>query len=197
MSIADGEMTGKRRGERAGRRLLRRFGRGAEGSVVVEFAVLAIPFCLLVFAILESCIAFGAQQMLANATDDVARQFRTGQIRPSDPPNLAFDEKLVSDKICAKLEILVASGCPELVVDLKSYDTFKEAAAKRIDFKDGDIDIDGFGVAVGTAGSINQLRVFYRWPVVTDFMRKSMSNLAGGKTLLFATVTWQNEPFDE
>ena len=41
------------------------------------------------------------------------------------------------------------------------------------------------------------LRVFYRWPVMTDFMSKSMSNLKGGKTLHFASVTWQNEPFDD
>ena len=41
------------------------------------------------------------------------------------------------------------------------------------------------------------LRVFYRWPVITDFMSKAMSNLKGGKTLHFATVTWQNEPFDD
>jgi hypothetical protein len=32
---------------------------------------------------------------------------------------------------------------------------------------------------------------------MTDFMRKSMSNLQGGKTLLYASVTWQNEPFDD
>ena len=45
--------------------------------------------------------------------------------------------------------------------------------------------------------SKNMLRVFYKWPVMTDFMRKVMSNLKDGKTLHFATVTWQNEPFDD
>ena len=41
------------------------------------------------------------------------------------------------------------------------------------------------------------LRVFYPWPVMTDFMSKWMSDIKGGKTLHFASVTWQNEPFDE
>lgn len=172
----------------------RRFGRDASGSVAIEFAALIIPFCLLVFAILESCIAFAAQQVLSNATDDVARQFRTGQIRPAD---VTSNPTLVRDKICAKLEVLVAKGCPDLVVDLKTYTSFKDAAAKRIAFAGNDIDVTGFGIDPGASESKNQLRVFYRWPVMTDFMRKSMSNLKDGKTLLFATVTWQNEPFDD
>jgi len=177
-----------------GRRPWRRFARNADGAVAIEFAALIIPFCLLVFAVLESCISFAAQQVLSNATDDVARQFRTGQIRQAD---LDTDPFLVSRTICAKLEILVASGCPELEIDLKSYATFKEAADKRIAFKNNDIDTTGFSIVPGPSGSKNQLRVFYRWPVMTDFMRKSMSNLRNGKTLLYATVTWQNEPFDD
>lgn len=40
------------------------------------------------------------------------------------------------------------------------------------------------------------LRVFYKWPVITDFLAKSMANLNGGRTLHFASVTWQNEPFN-
>ena len=41
------------------------------------------------------------------------------------------------------------------------------------------------------------LRVFYKWPVITDFMSKLVSNIQGGKTLHIATATWQNEPFDD
>ena len=180
------------------RRRFRLFGRNADGNVAIEFAALIIPFCLLVFAILESCIAFAAQQVLSTATDDVAREFRTGQIKPRD---LERDKNLVRDRICQRMIVVVAAGCPELVIDLKSYDTFKEAADKRIAFtgtgSNRDIDTTGFGIDVGSSGSKNQLRVFYRWPVMTDFMRKSMSNLRNGKTLLYAAVTWQNEPFDD
>jgi Flp pilus assembly protein TadG len=183
---------------RTGLRARRRFGRDEDGSVVIEFAVLIVPFCLLVFAILESCITFAAQQVLSNATDDVARQFRTGQIKPAD---VVKNPTLVSDKICAKLEVLVSSGCPELEIDLKSFTSFKDAADKKVLFngtgKTRDINTDDFSIDPGMSGSKNQLRVFYRWPVMTDFMRKSMSNLKDGKTLLYATVTWQNEPFED
>lgn len=175
--------------------LWRRFARREGGSVAIEFAALVIPFSMLVFAVLESCLSFAAQQILASATDDIAREFRTGQVRPAD---LVENPNLVREKICAKIEVVVTTGCAGLEIDLKSYDTFEEAAAKRVRFtENGDIDTAGFGIDPGKSGTKNQLRVFYRWPVITDFARKAVSNLPDGKTLLFSSVTWQNEPFDD
>jgi Flp pilus assembly protein TadG len=172
---------------------LKRFGRDTRGAVAIEFIVLAIPFSLLIFAILESCISFAAQQVLANATDDVARQLRTGQVKASQ-----ITDQSLKTMICDRLQIMVADGCPGLEVDLRRYNTFAEAAAQRIQLtSDRDIDTTGFAVSPGPSMSKNMLRVFYRWPVMTDFMRKSMSNLKDGKTLHFATATWQNEPFDD
>lgn len=176
-----------------GRALLRRFTRNREGSAVVEFSVLAFPFSLLVFAVLESCISFGAQQLLINVTDDVARQFRLGILKKAD-----MDDVKLRKIICDQLEIFVSAGCPGLDIDLRTYDTFAEAAAQKVKLTpDRDIDTSDFRVEPGYAMSKNQLRVFYRWPVMTDVLRKSMSNLKDGKTLHYASATWQNEPFDD
>jgi Flp pilus assembly protein TadG len=170
-----------------------RFRKDRGGSVAIEFTALAIPFAMLVFAILESCISFAAQQVLANATDDIARELRTGQIKAAD-----VTEASLKQMICDRIDIIVASGCPDLVVDLREFPTFAAAAAVKVKMTtDGDIDTSNFAVKPGPSMSKNMLRVFYRWPVITDFMRKSMSNLKGGKTLHFATATWQNEPFDD
>lgn len=188
----DTTTTQEPRGNKRSRGTLARFRRDGKGSIAIEFGLLALPFFLLIFAILESCISFAAQQLMSNVTDDVARQFRTGQIKSAD-----ITEQQLRDMICDDLDIVVSSGCPGLEIDLKRYDTFAEAAGKRITFKEGDIDTTGFSVEPGQSLSKNQLRVFYRWPVMTDLLRKSMSNLSDGKTLHFATVTWQNEPFDD
>ncbi len=175
------------------RGLFDRFLRNRRGSTAIEFGALAIPFALLVFAILESCISFAAQQVLANTADDIARQFRTGQIKQA-----GMTEQRLRELVCDRLEIVVTKGCPGLVLDLREYATFQDAARERIRLtSDGDIDTTGFAVTPGRSMSRNMLRVFYRWPVMTDFMRKSMANLKGGYTLHFATVTWQNEPFDD
>ena len=173
--------------------LLKRFARDKNGATVVEFAVLALPFSLLVFAILETCISFAGQEVLSNATDDIARQLRTGQIKAA-----SLNETKLKTLICNDLEIIVAAGCPGLVVDLRQYASFELAAKEKIKLTaDRDIDTTGFAVTPGLSMSKNMLRVFYKWPIMTDFMSASMSNLKDGKKLHFATVTWQNEPFDD
>lgn len=172
--------------------LLRRYMRDRKGVAAIEFAMLAFPFFLLLFAILESCIAFAAQQLVANATDDIARQVRTGQLKQSD----LVDGKLQTI-ICDRISLLMSAGCPGLEVDLGSYASFDEAAKVKIKWKsNGDIDTSGFRIDPGGPLSPVMLRVFYRWPVITDIMRKRMSNLPDGKALLFAANTWRNEPFD-
>jgi hypothetical protein len=44
-----------------------------------------------------------------------------------------------------------------------------------------------------------QLRAFMRWPVISDVMKARLENIdkgsGAGKILLFATMTWRNEPF--
>lgn len=176
----------------------RRFLSNRRGSTAIEFAMLAIPFALLVFAILESCISFAGQEVMANITDDVARQLRTGQLKQA---NISGTQ--LRDKICGRLEIMVAKGCPGLQVDLREFTTF--AAASTAGFKISGDHVELTGVAntsfqntVGPSESKNMLRVFYPWPVMTDFMAKSMSNMANGKkTLHYASAVWQNEPFDD
>ncbi|NMG40523.1 pilus assembly protein [Chelativorans sp. ZYF759] len=174
------------------RSLLGRFVRNRKGSTAIEFTILAIPFSMLVFAVLESCISFAAQQVMANAADDMARQFRTGQIKADQ-----LSKQEVRDIFCERIQIVVSPGCPGLEMDLRTYTTFAEAAQQRVAFLNGDIDTQGFDIAPGPSMSKNMLRVFYRWPVITDFMRKSMANLPDGKTLHYASVTWQNEPFED
>lgn len=174
----------------------RLFLRDRNGSTVIEFSLLAIPFCLLTFAILESCISFAGSQLLANATDSYARQLRTGQIKAA-----GLTETQVKASICSELEILVASGCPGLKVDLREYTTFAAAAAVKITYtgsgQNKELATSNFGFSPGKSMTKNMLRVFYEWPVMTDFMRSRMSNLKGGKTLHFASAVWQNEPFDD
>jgi Flp pilus assembly protein TadG len=174
------------------RRLCAQFLRDRRGNAL-EFAALALPFSFLIFAILESCISFAGQEVMANATEEIARKLRTGQVSAAD-----VDETTLKKMICDELDIIVAENCPGLVVDLREFPSFADAAAVKIKFTSAkDLDTTGFDVDPGPSMSKNMLRVFYKWPVMTDFMRTMMSNLPDGKTLLFASVTWQNEPFDD
>jgi Flp pilus assembly protein TadG len=172
--------------------LFGRFRRNDAGATAIEFGLLALPFSLLIFAVFESCISFAGQQVLSNITDDLARQLRTGELKAADT-----SPGEIRDTICRRLEIIVAKDCPGLSIDLRQYDTFAEAAKVRVKIVGKVLDESEFGFDPGLAGTKNMLRVFYKWPVMTDFLRKSMANLDDGKTLIFTTTTWQNEPFDD
>lgn len=158
--------------------------------------MLALPFMLLLFAILETCISFAAGQLMANATDDLARQIRTGQIKGDE-----LTETKVRDFICGRMELMVASGCSNLVVDLRTEDTFELLAKIPMPISGtGDervIDPGKKDFKKGSSMQKSMLRVLYPWPIMTNLMQKSLSTLQGGKILLFATATWQNEPFDD
>ncbi|WP_315919206.1 TadE/TadG family type IV pilus assembly protein [Mesorhizobium sp. SP-1A] len=190
------------RGRKPRKRLFSRFLRDRSGATAIEFAALAIPFSLLVFAILESCIAFAGQEVMANATDEVARQIRTGQLRADAVK--AGTPSMVQQLICQRLEIIVAKGCPGLLVDLRNFTDFSDAANAKFAIVNGDIvlmnngvkDPRGFVVDPGGSESRNMLRVFYKWPVMTDLLAKSMANLNGNATLHFTSITWQNEAYD-
>ncbi|PZO77231.1 MAG: pilus assembly protein [Mesorhizobium amorphae] len=175
--------------------LLAPFLRDRSGATGVEFAMLALPFAFVTFAILESCISFAGSQVLANATENLAREIRTGRLKAAD-----ITESGLKTRLCEDIEIMVVSkNCEDsMIVDLREFPTFEEAAKVRVRITStGEIDETGIDVKPGMSQSKNMLRVFYRWPVLTDFLRASMSNLKDGTSLHFATVTWQNEPFDD
>ncbi|MCC5780684.1 pilus assembly protein [Nitratireductor sp. B36] len=176
---------GKARSAPNRRRVLGRFIKNEEGVAAIEVAFLGLPFFFLIFVILEACIGFAAQQLLANATDDVARLFRTGQVRASE-----LNETKLRDLLCDRMSILMSETCPGLEVDLRQFDTFEDAAKSSLGFNDdGSIDTK---TDLGPALTKNMMRVYYRWPVVTNLLA---DRLPDGKLLLFSSNTWQNEPF--
>ena len=64
-------------GTRAG---VKRLLRSKDGAAAIEFAMLAIPYFVIVFAIIETFVAYTAEQLVANAVDTMGRKLRTGNI---------------------------------------------------------------------------------------------------------------------
>ena len=171
-------------------RLLKRFIKDERGSNAIEFVLLIFPFVLMMFAIIETGLSFATQQVMSNATDDLARSLRVGEILPAD-----VSQSSVKAAICDEIKILVASGCPGLYIDLKTYATFSMVPLDIPRTGSGDLNTAGFAIAPGGASLKNQIRVFYKWPIYADFMRKYLADLPGGYTLLYSTLTWQNEGY--
>ena len=105
------------------------------------------------------------------------------------------------------LEDLISTGIVGLIsaidhfdpghnVKLKTYAEYNQVPL-TIPLAGGDLNTSGFDITPGGARTINQLRVFYKWPYYTDFISAKLAELPEGKTLIFATTTWRNEPFQD
>ncbi len=169
--------------------LLNRFRKNHDGSVAIEVSLLLLPFFLLVFAIIEACVAFGAQQVMANAVDDVARDFRTNKI------NLAtVTPQSLKDNICSRMGLLFPSNCPDLIVDLKEYPSYASIPTTIPRNGTGDVDSAEFVATPGGITNPHHLRVFYRWTYYTDFIGNKLADLPDNKTLFYFSATYRMEP---
>lgn len=179
------------RDARTKRGIFTRFKKDKRGSVAIEFSFLAMPFFLIIFAIIESCYAFTVQQVMTNTTDIVARSVRVKELSQA-----AASGTVVRDKICAGMSSWVSAGCPGLDVDLKVYTSFADVPKTIPRLADNGVNTSGFASNVGIGKQIQHLRVFYRWPYMTDFIGHKLAELPDNKTLLFASSTWKNEDFN-
>jgi len=183
-------------------RALARFRRSRDGSTAIEFALLAFPFFLLIFATIEAFVAFAGEQLLENAVDTMARQVRTGQAK-----NL--NEEEFRTRFCAEISIMIKCAAEEDPDDQKLYLDVREFASfaaipnyipKQSNAQFADLDSSDFDYSPGGPKSINIVRAYYRWEVMTDLVRPFITNIRkDGEMprdyLMVATAAFRNENF--
>lgn len=181
-----------------------RFIRSRDGAAAIEFAILAIPYFLVVFAIIETFIALLGEQLIVNATDTMARRLRTGQISNT------ISREDFRKQFCAEISVLITCSAAELktpsklYIDLRRFNNFADIP-KTIPLKPTgqtfDLDTASFGFAPGGPSTINMLRVYYRWQVITDLVRPFLTRIrpADGSMpshfLIVATDAYRNEAY--
>lgn len=190
--------------------LVRRFCKSDDGAAAIEFAILSIPYFLVIFAILETFIAFAGETLISNAVEDMSRKLRTGQITNIAGRTTYMDEKAFRRAFCGQISILIKCSEAEintpskLYIDLRSFSTFADipkTIPKKTADRFSDIDTTSFAYTPGGARSINMLRVYYRWQVMTDIVRPYITNIrpADGSMpkdfLIVSTAAYQNENY--
>ncbi|MCV9962295.1 pilus assembly protein [Pararhizobium sp. BT-229] len=194
-----------------GRRgLLRRLFKEKSGTSTIEFALLALPFLVVVFASLETFTAFTAEQLLANATDTMARKVRTGEITFGLNPATDMSEQQFRKAFCNEISIIMTCSEDEvkvpskLFIDVRSFTDYSKIPAaipRKGTAANSDLDTSSFKFAPGGPTTINIVRAYYRWEVITDLVRPYVTNLRpAGSTmpkdyLMVSTATFQNESY--
>lgn len=186
--------------------LFRRFRRSRDGSAAIEFAILAIPYFLIVFAILETFIAFIAEQVVTSAVDTLGREIRTGNITNDQSKTTYTTEAQFRQLFCDEISFMMRCDAAEvatpdrLYLDVRSFTSFADIP-KIITTASGSLDTSSFAFAPGGADSINMVRAYYYWPVTADLVRSYIANIhRPGKTsnsdfLIVETTAFQSENY--
>ena len=184
--------------------------RSRDGAAAIEFAILAIPYFMIVFAIIETFVAFTAEQLVSNAVDTFARKFRTGQITYNLGRSTDMTESQFRTAFCKEVSIMISCSATEvttpklLYLDLRSFSTFAAipTTIPRVSTSAyADIDTSSFKYAPGGPKSINMLRAYYRWQNITDLIRPYITNIrpSDGSLptdfLIVGTAAFQNEDY--
>lgn len=183
----DGKRAEKRGRFRQWLRPFRRLAHDRSGSISIEFAILGLPFFLIVFSILETAFIFIGDITLEQAVAKAGRTVRTGQVATSNISEAEF-----RNSICDEITLLL--DCEEIRIDLRSYSDFASIPT-RAPITGGAVDSGTFTFERGNAGQIMALRAFYEYPLYTDIVHRFLSDLDGGKHLLMSVAVFQTEPF--
>ncbi|WP_337268181.1 TadE/TadG family type IV pilus assembly protein [Oryzifoliimicrobium ureilyticus] len=190
---------------------MRLFLRSSDGAAAIEFALLAIPYFMVIFAILETFVAFAGEQLVYSAVDTLSRKIRTGQItynmgRTTDMNTVGQFRQAVCDEIsilikCSSSEV---SAPAKLYVDVQTFTSFANipTAIPRVSSAAfADLDPSKMKYAFGGPGTINMVRVYYRWQIITDIIRPYVTTIrpADGSMprdfLIVGTAAFQNEHY--
>ncbi|MGZ9098294.1 MAG: TadE/TadG family type IV pilus assembly protein [Brevundimonas sp.] len=165
----------------------RRLWRARDGSAAVEFGMVALPFCLMLYAILELGLVFVTDSVLENATIETGRLVRTGQATAQSMTAEQFKAAL-----CSRMSIFEGDCDARATVDVREIPQF--AVTPPDPTASGAFSAEALTYTNGDPGDLILVRVWYRQPLLTTFMAQGLSRLDDGATLLTATTAFRNEP---
>lgn len=190
------------------RSLWRRLARSRDGAAAIEFAILAIPYFLIIFATLETFVAYTAEQIVSNAVNVMAREVRTGNITYKLGRDTDMTKEQFRVAFCDQISVVIACSATEasapqkLYLDVETLPTFKAIADKvgvpRTGGAYSDLDTGAFNFAPGGPDTINLLRAYYRWDVTLDLLRSITHIRPDSQTqqfLIIATTAFRNEKY--
>ncbi len=181
-------MIGRRRHWRfRGRPLRSGLLRNREGAAAVEFALVALPFCFMIFAILEVALIFTLDSVLENAAISTGRLVRTGQASAQGMTAAEFKTQL-----CRRMSIFSGDCDARTTIDVRVIPQFNTTPPDPL-AGDG-FDPSGLTYANGNPGDLILVRVWYRHPLLTTFLSQGLSDVGDRTAMLTATTAFRNEP---
>lgn len=161
------------------------FAEDAQGATAVEFAIVSIPFFMILCAIFEAAFLLFNQSNLENATYEASRQLLTGQIQSNGQSNsqqLTTFTNLVCNKLWSNF------ACGNVKVDVRSasdytgsFDTTKTICGNG----------QTASYTPGSSGDVIVVRVCYPYPLYFN----RFSGFSSSTVTLMATTVFKSENY--
>lgn len=161
-----------------------------KGAAAIEFALVGLPFILMLVGTIECTLFFATGVVLEGASADAARMIRTGQVQNSSNPLQTFE-----DTLCDRVGLLI--NCIDLQYEVipVPQNSFSNASALTPTF-DSDGDLVSHGFSPGGSSDDVLVRIVYRYEFLTPFLGSVMSSdPSSNMSTLMSTVVIKNEPY--
>ncbi|WP_306141246.1 TadE/TadG family type IV pilus assembly protein [Roseibium sp. MMSF_3412] len=174
-----------------GKRKIKSFAKDRDGVTAVEFSMVALPFFIIVFGIIEVGVSMFVNRMVDNSVISAARLIRTGQAQTA---GLSADQ--FKTQICDFMPSFMCDA-DRIVVEVDSVGTFADAGSTDSLYDaDGNLkDDDDLAYNIGGAGNIVIVKVIYKWPMMTSALNLALDD-NGTERYLTSTLVFRNEPWE-
>jgi len=178
---------------------LRRWQADQSGFTAVEFAIVAMPFLMLLFGTLSVCLFYFTNFTLENAVWAASRSIRTGQFQQgqgaySGMGSAEDRKKAFKQALCAKAPSYI--DCNKVIVLIQSNSGGFGGITQPICATDGTmVDQSKAEFNPGGASSVVLITACYPWDFGGRLPFFALNNMKDGSLLLQASVAFRTEPY--
>jgi Flp pilus assembly protein TadG len=167
------------------------FNRDERGFTAVEFAMVAMPFLMLLFGTIAVGLYFFTTFTLENAVEKAARQLRTGQAQMAGKTTSEF-----KDDVCSYAPGYVDCA-GNLRVNVTSFSNFGAVTTPPCVDSAGDLVPDATSTAVpGAANEVVLVTVCYEWELAGALPFLELGDMNNGSAMIRASTTFKTEPYN-
>lgn len=168
-------------------KLLRSLSKDRKGSAAIEFAILALPFFVVIFAIAEIAVMHFVESGLDAAVHKAVRQVRVGVAKSG-----SWDAKKFKEAVCSDLSY--SFGCATKLKVRATVITDMASITKASPISGGNLAVtEDFDL--GDSGSYVLVQAFLPWDPTFKLYSIASAQLSDGSYVLGAAELIKNEPF--
>jgi Flp pilus assembly protein TadG len=166
----------------------RQLSREEGGNVLIEFALLAPVFFMLVMGLVEFVLYQYKTYALNHVVYEAARNLQTGEVQSNNDMQAAFN-----DEVCAQAGVLI--DCNEITFDVRTFDDLADITYPPVTFDEDGVPTN-FVFDPGGANQYSVVRAAMHHQFITPFMDHLFQMGPDMPAIVNAYVIVKNEPWN-